>query len=94
MSDTKFKGNFENKSEIIRKVFQEYPAATNQQLRKAIIQGYGIDVSSQLIIAAIGKHKTRIARANPSHLLDLAAKYLQEFGNDLGWAFYWLKRAA
>ena len=94
MSTINFKGNFENKSEIIRRVFQDHPAATNQQLKNAIRQGYGIDVSSQLIIAAVGKHKTRIGRTNPAHLLEIAKKCLGEFANDLGWAFYWLKRAA
>jgi len=94
MSTIKFKGNFENKSEIIRRVFKDNSTATNQQLKNAIRQGYGIEVSSQLIIAAIGKHKTRIGVIDHAYLLDIAERYLREFANDLGWAFYWLKRAA
>lgn len=94
MNTMNFNGNFENKSEIIRRVFRDHPTATNKQLKLVIRKVYGIEVSSQLIIAAIGKQKTRIARFNTAHLLQLARKYLDDFANDLGWAFYWLKRAA
>lgn len=94
MNTSNFNGNFENKSEIIRRVFKDHQGATNQQLKLVIREVYGIEVSSQLIIAAIGRQKTRIARFNTEHLLVLARKYLDEFANDLGWAFYWLKRAA
>ena len=94
MSNNQFQSNFQNKSDLIRTVYKSNPTATNLMIREIVKKTFGVDVNSNLIIAAIGKHKTRIALKNPSHLLDLAAKFLREFGNDLGWAFYWLKRAA
>lgn len=94
MSNKVFPGNFENKSEIIRRVFEANPIATNLQIKTVVAEAYGIDVSGQLIIAAIGKYKNRIATKNPSTLIAVAKKYLAEFSSDVGQASYWLRRAA
>ena len=94
MINSKFSDNFENKSHIIRQIFESNPTATNKQIRLIAKQVFGIDVSSQLVIFAIGKQKTRSALSAQKDLMSLAAKYLKEFSDDLGWAFFWLRKAA
>ena len=37
-----FKDNFENKSELIRKVFENNPTAKNIEIKDAILKNYGV----------------------------------------------------
>ena len=95
MNSNNFKGNFENKSEIIRSVYRLKPLATNREIKKTIFENYGgLVVSSQLIISSIGKYKTRSNPAAAKNALEVATKYLKLFAEDLDFAYYWLKRAA
>ena len=95
MSKQNSRDNFENKSEIIRQVYRTKPLATNREIQKTIFEVYdGLEVSSQLIISSIGKYKTRKDPAASKQALNLAKKYLGLFAEDLGFAYYWLKRAA
>lgn len=61
MSDTQsgLKSNFYNKSQLIREVSKAVPGMTNKQVKKVIKQQYGVDVGSNLIIAVLGKERTR-----------------------------------
>ena len=94
MNKQSFDSNYVNKSDIIRSVFEQNPTASNKQIRDVIRDVYKIEVTSSLIIAAIGKHKSRATLKDNSNLLDVAKDYLKVFTNDLDWSYYWLKRAA
>lgn len=94
MNKQSFDSNYVNKSDIIRSVFEQNPTATNKQIRDVIRDVHKIDVTSSLIIAAIGKHKSRLTLKDNSNLLDAAKKYLAVFTNDLDWSYYWLKKAS
>jgi t-SNARE complex subunit (syntaxin) len=61
MSSTKsgLNANFFNKSELIREVARAAPGATNKQVKKIIRDQYGIEVASNLIIAVLGRERTR-----------------------------------
>jgi hypothetical protein len=51
--------NFFNKSQLIREVSQSIPGITNKQVKKIILERYGVEVGSNLIIAVLGKERTR-----------------------------------
>jgi hypothetical protein len=51
--------NFYNKSQLIREVSLANPGMTNKQVKKVIRDRFGIEVASNLIIAVLGKERTR-----------------------------------
>lgn len=51
--------NFYNKSQVIREVANAKPGMTNKQVKKVIRDRFGIEVGSNLIIAVLGKERTR-----------------------------------
>jgi hypothetical protein len=51
--------NFFNKSQVIREVANAKPGMTNKQVKKVIRDQFGIEVGSNLIIAVLGKERTR-----------------------------------
>ena len=51
--------NFFNKSQLIREVSRAIPGMTNKQVKKLIAEKYGVEVASNLIIAVLGKERTR-----------------------------------
>ena len=90
-----FKDNFENKSELIRKVFENNPTAKNIEIKQAILKNYGVNCDQNLIIAAIGRYKDRIA-LQPAFraLLKTARSFLSEFNYSVEQACWYIKRAA
>ena len=94
MNKQSFDSNYINKSDLIRTVYEQKPSATNKQIRDVIRDVYKTEVTSSLIIAAIGKHKSRATLKDNSNLLDVAKQYLEMFTKDLDWSYYWLKKAA
>ena len=56
---TGLRSNFYNKSQLIREVALANPGITNKQVKQVIRDRYGIDVASNLIIAVLGKERTR-----------------------------------
>ena len=94
MSSKLFLSNFENKSELIRRVYEKSPTATNRQIKIVIKNSFGIDVNSNLIIAAIGKYKTRIALCGlSSNIVRQAKQYLGICLGDVEQAIHFLKKA-
>jgi len=53
------KSKFFNKSQLIREVSSTIPGITNKQVKKIIWERFGVDVGSNLIIAVLGKERTR-----------------------------------
>jgi hypothetical protein len=51
--------NFFNKSQLIREVSKSIPGITNKQVKKIVLERYGVEVGSNLIIAVLGKERTR-----------------------------------
>lgn len=51
--------NFFNKSQLIREVSQSIPGITNKQVKQIIWERFGVEVGSNLIIAVLGKERTR-----------------------------------
>ena len=78
--------NFYNKSELIRDVARAVPGMTNKQVKKIIRDRYGIDVASNLIIAVLGKERTRklLAPAR-SKLMQLGLEWFELCGRDRGY---------
>lgn len=94
MIRTEFSSNFENKSELIRRVYEVSPTATNRQIKTIIKNSFGIDVNSNLIIAAIGRYKTRIALCGLSESILMQAKeYLRICLGDIDQAIHFLRKA-
>ena len=94
MSSNPLISNFENKSDLIRRVYDTNPTATNRQIRKVVKTTFGIDVNSNLIIAAIGKYKNRIALGDAaSSIIAQAKNYLDICLGDLEQAIHFLKKA-
>lgn len=56
---TTLNSNFFNKSQLIREVSRDIPGMTNKQLKKVIAEKFGVEVASNLIIAVLGKERTR-----------------------------------
>lgn len=94
MRQSAFKDNFENKSELIRKVFESNPTAKNIEIKKEILKRYGVNCDQNLIISAIGKYKDRIA-LQPSFrtLLKTARVFLNDFNNSVEQACWYIRRA-
>ena len=81
-----FNSNFFNKSELIREVSKICPASTNKQVKKLIMEKYGVVVESNLIIAVIGKERTRKLLAPiRKKLIDLGKEWFNLCGQDRGY---------
>jgi hypothetical protein len=83
---TGLNANFYNKSELIRDVARAVPGMTNKQVKKIIRDRYGIDVASNLIIAVLGKERTRrlLAPAR-SKLVQMGLEWFELCGRDRGY---------
>jgi hypothetical protein len=94
MSSNPLQWNFENKSDLIRTVYNTNPTATNRKIREVLKNSFGVEVNSNLIIAAIGRYKTRIALGTAAAgILQQARAYLDTCLNDLEQAIHFLKKA-
>lgn len=94
MSSNPLQWNFENKSDLIRRVYDSNPTATNQQIKRIVRATFGVEVNSNLIIAAIGKYKNRIALGGAaSSIIKQAKSYLRLCLDDLEQAIHFLKKA-
>jgi hypothetical protein len=83
-----------NKSELIRKVFRERPAASNAEIRLSIKQRWNVDVEANLIIQAIGRERDRVAYlASHASLQKLAKKFLGDCGGNIAIAINHLRLA-
>ena len=58
-TQTTLNSNFYNKSQLIREASRAVPGITNKQVKKLIAEKYGVEVASNLIIAVLGKERTR-----------------------------------
>ena len=78
--------NFFNKSELIREVSKICPASTNKQVKKLLLDKYGVEVASNLVIAVIGKERTRKLLAPiRNKLIQLGKEWFQLCGEDKGY---------
>jgi hypothetical protein len=94
MNSNALRWNFENKSELIRRVYQGNPTATNRVIRDVVKKTFGVDVNSNLIISCIGTYKSRIALGGASTgIIAQAKSYLRLCLDDLGQAIHFLKKA-
>jgi ribosomal protein L23 len=94
MSNNTLQWNFENKSELIRTVFSRNPTATNRLIKELVMKTFGVEVNSNLIIAAIGKYKNRIVLGGASaSIIRQAKSYLGVCLDDLEQAIHFLKKA-
>jgi len=94
MNKKLLQGNFQNKSDLIRRVYEKHPTATNRQIKRIVQQLYGIEVNSNLVVGAIGKYKNRIVLApGASNILSHAKQFLRVCLNDLEQAIHFLKKA-
>jgi hypothetical protein len=88
MSSTKsgLNANFFNKSELIREVARAVPGATNKQVKKIIRDQYGIEVASNLIIAVLGRERTRKLLAPVrAKLIQMGLEWFELCGRDRGY---------
>ena len=78
--------NFFNKSQLIREVSKTIPGLTNKQVKKLLLEKYGVEVASNLIIAVIGKERTRKLLAPiRNKLIQLGKEWFQLCGEDKGY---------
>ena len=78
--------NFFNKSQLIRQVANEIPGMTNKQVRRVIKERYGLDVGSNLIIAVLGRERTRRLLAPMREtLIRLGQEWFDLCGKDRGY---------
>ena len=95
MSNSSMKENFENKSELIRNVYQKYPLASNAEIKKLVKDIYDIEVQSNLIIFSIGKFSVRRTLAPAFQNLKKEAKlFLAKYQDNLEQAIWYLRQAA
>ena len=94
MTNTKFRENEYCKADLIRTVYEKNPHMKNREIIEQVRKIWGVNVSSQMVIHGVGRQRNRIDYTGRTDLLNEAKKYLNVFGSDLQWAFYWLKRAA
>ena len=81
-----FNSNFFNKSQLIREVSKTIPGLTNKQVKKLLMEKYGVEVASNLIIAVIGKERTRKLLAPiRNKLIQLGKEWFQLCGEDKGY---------
>jgi hypothetical protein len=78
--------NFFNKSQLIREVARTIPGMTNKQVKKVIAEKYGIEVASNLIIAVLGRERTRKLLAPiRDKLIQLGQEWFDLCGKDRGY---------
>jgi len=78
--------NFFNKSQLIREVSRAVPGMTNKQVKKIIRDQYGIEVASNLIIAVLGRERTRKLLAPVrDKLIQLGLEWFEMCGRDRGY---------
>jgi len=78
--------NFYNKSQLIREVSRAQPGMTNRQVKKVIFDQFGIEVKSNLIIAVLGRERTRKLLAPlRERLLKLGQEWFDLCGKDRGY---------
>jgi hypothetical protein len=78
--------NFFNKSQLIREVSRAVPGMTNKQVKKIIKDQYGIDVASNLIIAVLGKERSRkILAPARDKLIQMGREWFEACGRDRGY---------
>ena len=83
---TGMSANFYNKSELIRDVSRAVPGMTNKQVKKIIRDQYGIEVASNLIIAVLGRERTRKLLAPVrDKLIQLGLEWFEVCGRDRGY---------
>ena len=88
MSSTKsgLNANFFNKSQLIREVSRAIPGVTNKQVKKIIRDQYGIEVASTLIIAVLGRERTRKLLAPVrGKLIQFGLEWFEMCGRDRGY---------
>ena len=94
MNSNQFQWNFQNKSDLIRTVYKSNPTATNHMIREIVRKTFGVDVNSNLIIAAIGRYKTRITLGSAAaSIIQQAKAYLRLCLDDLEQAIHFLRKA-
>jgi hypothetical protein len=78
--------NFYNKSQLIREVSRTVPGITNKQVKKIIWERFGVEVASNLIIAVLGKERTRKLLAPlRSKLIQVGQNWFDLCGKDKGY---------
>lgn len=78
--------NFFNKSQLIREVSRAVPGITNKQVKKLIAEKYRVEVASNLIIAVLGKERTRKLLAPVrKRLIQLGQEWFDLCGKDRGY---------
>jgi hypothetical protein len=95
MSSTKsgLNANFFNKSQLIREVAKAVPGATNKQVKKIIRDQYGIEVGSNLVIAVLGRERTRRLLAPVREkLIQVGLEWFEMCGRDRGYCSELLNR--
>ena len=94
-TQTTLNSNFYNKSQLIREVSQAIPGMTNKQVKKLIAEKYGVEVASNLIIAVLGKERTRklLAPAR-ERLIRLGQEWFDLCAKDRGYCSELLARFA
>ena len=94
MSNSPLQWNFENKSGLIRRAYDANPTATNKQIKIFVRTTFGVEVNSNLIIAAIGRYKNRIALGGAaSNIIKQAKSYLHICLDDFEQAVHFLRKA-
>lgn len=85
-TQTMLNSNFFNKSQLIREVSRSIPGITNKQVKKVIAEKYGVEVASNLIIAVLGKERTRRLLAPiRDKLIQLGQEWFDLCGKDRGY---------
>ena len=85
-TQTTLNSNFFNKSELIREVSRTKPGMTNKQVKRIIWEQFGINVGSNLIIAVLGKERTRKLLAPVrAKLIQLGKEWFDLCGKDRGY---------
>jgi hypothetical protein len=83
---TTLNSNFYNKSQLIREVSLVIPGVTNKQVKKIIKEKFGVDVASNLIIAVLGKERTRKLLAPiRDQLVKVGQEWFDLCGKDRGY---------
>lgn len=86
ITPTMLSSNFFNKSQLIREVSRAIPGMTNKQVKKVIAEKYGVDVASNLIIAVLGKERTRkLLAPSRDKLIQLGQEWFDLCSKDRGY---------
>lgn len=85
-TQTMLNSNFFNKSQLIREVSRTNPGMTNKQVKKIILERFGVECASNLIISVLGKEKTRKLLAPiRDKLIQLGQEWFDLCGKDRGY---------